>query len=543
MPRFDSLRRLPLLRGLAVFCLWACSSLTAVANEPPATIDCDLLLRQGLVCDGSLAEPKVGDVALLKGKIVAVGEFKTGRVGREIDCTGLVIAPGFIDLHTHSDDSIVDPSTRANINYLLQGCTTIVTGNCGSGPTNVAAFYKKIEAGGAGANVLHLIPHGSIREIVLRRDNRLATPEELTRLRELVRQGMKDGAWGLSTGLIYVPSSYSDTAELTALAEVVGEFGGLYASHIRGENTVLLKAVAEAIEIGEKAHTPVHISHFKASGRDAWGLIREAAKLVETARTAGRRVTADQYPYVASSTSLEATLIPTWARAGGSDALIARIDHPEEGRRLREEILDSLSRADGGAAVRIARYSPHPDWIGLNLVQIAEKESRMPLDIVLEITRNGGAAIVNFSMSEDDVRYAMTLPWVATASDGRGYLPGADKPHPRSYGTFSRKIGYYAIREQAVPLGQAIYSSSGLPAEILGLTDRGMLRPNFAADVVVFDPKTFIDTATFDEPHQYSTGLRHAFINGVPTISHGIPTGALAGVVLRKPTQPASHPR
>lgn len=519
---------------VVVVVLWLGTSVPA--GEP---VDCDILLRNGRICDGSApvdgkAEPVVGHVAIRGDRIVAVGEFTPGRVGMEVDCTGLVIAPGFIDLHTHSDDSIVDRKTRANINYLLQGCTTAVTGNCGSGPTDVAGLYKKVKEQGAGANVAHLIPHGDVREAVLKRENRKATAEELERMRAIVRKGMEDGAWGMSTGLIYVPSSYGDVDEISELAKVVGESGGIYVSHIRGEGTGLLAAVDEALRIGEAGKTPVHVSHFKSSGRDAWGLIREAAKLIETARANGRKVTADQYPYIASSTSLEATLLPTWAREGGQAALVERLDHAEQGPRVRAEIETSLERTQGGAAVKIARFARRPDWVGLSLVQIAEKEGKAPLEIVLEITRHGGAGVVNFGMSEEDVRFAMAIPWVATASDGRGYLPGADKPHPRSYGTFPRKIGYYALRENVLSLAQAIHSSSGLPAEILGLWDRGYLREGLAADVVVFDPAVFIDTATYDSPHHYATGMRYILINGVWAVSEGVPTGALPGVPLRK---------
>jgi N-acyl-D-amino-acid deacylase len=499
-----------------------------------APIDCDLLLKGGVLHDGTGGAARVGDVAIRDGRIVGVGTFEAGRVGLVLPCTGLIVAPGFIDLHTHSDDSILDPRTRTNTNYVLQGCTTIVTGNCGSGPVDVGAFLEKIGKQGAGSNVAHLLPHGSIRDKVLGTEQRAATPDELARMAELVRAGMKEGAWGMSTGLIYVPSSYSDEEELVALTKVVAEHGGIYASHIRGEGTGLLKSIDEALRIGRESGAPVHVSHFKSSGRDAWGLIREAAKMIDAARAEGQTVTADQYPYVASSTSLEATLIPTWARAGGSKELIKRIDDDEQGPRIREAIADSLEGTLGGESVRIARFGPRPEWIGKNLVEIAKLEETTPLEIVLKISRMGGAAIVNFSMSEEDVRFAMTLPWVATASDGRGYLPGADKPHPRSYGTFSRKIGHYAIAESVVPLEQAIHSSSGLPAKILGLTDRGTLVDGAWGDVVVLDPQSFRDRATFDEPHRYSTGMRYVLVNGVPAVWEGQPTGALAGKVLRK---------
>src|SRR5690606_3204819 len=237
------------------------------------------------------------------------------------------------------------------------------------------------------------------------------------------------GCWGMSTGLIYVPGSYAQTDELVALSEVVAAAGGIYASHMRNEGTELLASTQELLEIGRRAGLPVHISHFKSSGRDAWGLIREAARMVEEARASGQTVTADQYPYIASSTSLDATVIPTWARAGGRKEMIARFDDAEQGPRIREQIADKLSRKNEGEEIRIARYSPRPDWVSRNLKQIAQDEKIAPVEVCLQIARNGGAQIVNFSMREEDVQFAMQLPWVATASDGRAALPAADRPH------------------------------------------------------------------------------------------------------------------
>ncbi|MGE5195265.1 MAG: N-acyl-D-amino-acid deacylase family protein [Deltaproteobacteria bacterium] len=497
-------------------------------------VDADLVLRGGMLHDGSGAAPVVGDVAVKGDRIIAVGKFETGRVGLEVDCRGMVVAPGFIDLHNHSDGQVVDRLTRANVNFVTQGCTTVVTGNCGSGPVEVAEYYRKIDAAGAGTNVAHLIPHGNLRDVVLGSVQRPATPEEIAKMKDLARRAMQEGAWGMSTGLIYVPSSFADTAELVEIARVVGEEGGLYASHIRNEDAQLLAAVNEALEIGRQAKIPVHISHFKSSGRDAWGLIRRAAEMIEDARQKRETVTADQYPYIASSTSLEATVIPTWARAGGQKELIARLDDPEKSPRIREAILDAVQKCDDGARIKIARYAPKPHWAGKSIAEIAQAEKVAPVEVVLEITRGGGAAIVNFSMSEDDVRYVMTLPWVATASDGRAYLPGGDRPHPRSYGTFSRKIGHYAVHEKTLELTQAIRSCTGLPADILRLPERGYLRATSFADLVVFDPERIRDEAAFDDPHRYSRGMKYVFVNGQPAVWNESPTGALAGRALKR---------
>ncbi|MEX0704800.1 MAG: D-aminoacylase [Planctomycetales bacterium] len=517
----------------------AIGPLDAVAAAEPARAD--VLLQGGTIVDGAGQPGVAGDVAIRGGTLVAVGKFD-GEADSVIDCRGLIVAPGFIDLHNHSDGGIISPRTRANVNFLTQGCTTIVTGNCGSGPIDVRAYFAKIDAAGAGTNVIHLLPQGTLRREVIGEAQRKATPEELARMKQLAERAMRDGAWGMSTGLIYVPSSYADTDELVEIAKVVGAHGGIYASHIRGEGLELLASIDEALAIGRRAELPVHVSHFKASGREAWGLVRHAARMIEEARSKGQIVTADQYPYTASSTSLEATLIPTWARAGGQKALVARFDDAEVAPRLKEEIAKKLELRDDGAVIRIARYAPRGDWTGLHLAEIARKENKTPLALVEEITRRGGAAIVNFGMSEEDVRFAMQLPWVATASDGNAFLPDASRPHPRSYGTFSRKIGRYAIAEKVLPLEQAVRSASGLPADILGLVDRGYLREGWMADIVVFDPERFRDAATFESPHRYSEGCRHVFVAGQPAILDGRPTGALAGRALPRAKRERSAP-
>lgn len=514
----------------------------ADAARAEQAVDTDVLLRGAVIHDGTGKPGVVGDVGIRGERIVAVGRFQAGKTGLVLDCEGLVVAPGFIDLHNHSDDEMLARDTRDNVNYLMQGCTTIVTGNCGSGPIDVERYYKRMEAGGIGTNVAHLLPQGALRREVMGAADRPPKPDELERMKQLADKAMQDGAWGMSTGLIYVPSSYATIEELVEIAKVVAEHGGIYASHIRNENVELLAAVDEAMKIGREAALPVHVSHFKSTGRESWGLVRRAAQMIEAARKKGQTVTADQYPYIASSTSLDAILIPPWARAGGRKAMLARIDDPETGPRIRDEMAEMLKKRNGGESIRIARYKPRPEWVGKSLAEIAESRGKDPLDQAIEISRNGGASIVNFSMSEDDVRHVMQIPWVATASDGSAKVPGSDKPHPRSYGTFARKLGHYAIREKVLPLEQAVRSSSGLPADILGLKDRGSLRAGAFADVVVFDPQEFIDRATFEQPHRYCAGVRYVFVNGRPAVYEGVPTGVRAGRVLRHGTKQPAKP-
>ncbi|MCC6508808.1 MAG: D-aminoacylase [Pirellulaceae bacterium] len=490
----------------------------------------DLILRGGLILDGTGQPGHTGDVAVVKNKIVAIGQLSQWSGLQTIDCTGLVIAPGFIDLHNHSDQPIVAAATRACVNYLTQGCTTIVTGNCGAGPVDVGDYLSTIDKQGAGTHVMHLLPHGDLRSQVMGKVAREPTEEELAKMCQLAEQAMQDGAWGMSTGLIYVPGTYSKTDELIAIASVVAKHQGIYASHIRNEGDGLVDAIQEALRIGRESKLPVHVSHFKSSGPNNWGRLHVAAEMIEAARQNGQVVTADQYPYIASSTSLDATLLPSWSREGGHKDLEARLATPADRERIAKAVAQQLASK---SRIQIAAYQPRRDWVGKSIEEIAALEKRPAVDIVLEIEAEGGAKVVNLGRSEDEGRLAMRLPWVATASDGSSKIPSSDQPHPRSYGTFTRKLGYYALAENVIDLAQAVRSSSGLPAEIIGLTDRGFIKPGMIADLCVFDPKQVLDQATYDQPFRYSTGMRYVYVAGQGAIFEGTPTGALAGKALR----------
>ncbi len=496
------------------------------------TVDADLLLAGGTLHVGDGTAGRVGDVAIRGDRIVAVGQFQYGEIKQRIDCDGLVVSPGFIDLHNHSDKSATKQETRAVANFLTQGCTTIVTGNCGSGPIQVDSYYRKLDDLGVGVNVAHLLPQGTLRREVMKSERRSATDEELQRMKTLAAEAMRDGAWGMSSGLIYVPSSYADTKELGQIAKVVAEHGGIYASHIRSEGTGLLDAINEALEIGQSADIPVHISHFKSSGKDSWGLVRIAVDLIRQSREAGRIVTADQYPYTASSTSLSATFIPAWARAGGHKRMLERFEDGDADR-VAAAVHKKLAITDQGQRIQIASYAPEPTWAGRRLSEIAEEQGISPFDLIRKIERGGGASVVNHGINEQDVRYVMQQPWVATASDGKSRIPSPEMPHPRNYGTFPRKIGYYSVRENVIPLKGAIRSATGLPADILGMKDRGYLRMGHFADVAVWDKDALIDEATFTSPHRYSQGVRYLLVNGMPAIWDAHLTGALGGRSLR----------
>jgi N-acyl-D-amino-acid deacylase len=497
-------------------------------------VQADIVLKGGTVYDGSDKPGVVADVAIKGDRIVAVGTFTAAGNPKVIDCAGLVVAPGFIDLHTHSDGPIVSSATRQNLSYITQGVTTIVTGNCGSGPIEVADYYAKIDKNGAGSNVAHQVPHNDVRQKVMGNVNREPKADELEKMKQIVDKGMADGAWGLSTGLIYNPGTYAKTDELIALAKVAAAHGGFYASHIRHEETGLLDAIQEAITIGKEGGLPAHISHIKCSGKRVWGKSGDAIALIERAQAAGQVVTADQYPYTASSTSLRAMVVPTKYREGSTKDFRERLNDPELGPKIRDAITDAVDERNGGKSLRVCACSSHPTYAGKDLAAIADQEKKSVTDIVVEIEKGGGAQMVSFGMSEEDVRIFMQRPWVATASDGSSKtLSRGDVPHPRSYGTFPRKVGRYSIDEKVIPLELAIRASSGLPADILRLPERGYLKPGLFADVVVFDPKTFRDIATYDKPHQLSPGVKWLYVNGKSAIAEGSPTGTLGGRALR----------
>lgn len=523
-------------------------------SEPLGPIDADIVLVNGTILDGTGSPGEKGDVAIRGDRIVAVGHFETGRVGRTISCEGLIVAPGFIDLHNHSDStiSVEDPQTgkslksrsilaektRSAVCYLTQGCTTIVTGNCGGGAVDVAKYYAELEANHPGVNVAHLLPHGTLRNKVIGQERRPPSEKELEEMRDLARQAMEAGAWGMSTGLQYVPGSFADVEELGAVAQVVGEWNGFYASHIRDEGDQLIESIEEAIEIGRRGHLPVHISHLKASKRHNWGKVRAAAALIEKVRAEGHRVTADQYPYDASSTSITAMLLPDEEREGGTSAVIERLNDPEQLPRLRAIVKESL---EARGRIMIASCPKHPTWVGKMIREVATAEQRAPVEVALDILRSGSEQGVSFSMDDRDVRYVMTLPWAAVASDGSTKIDNGTRPHPRSYGTFPRRIGRFAIEEGVVAVELAIRSASGLPADILGLSDRGYLRPGYVADIAVFDPKTFRDHATFQSPFEFATGMRWVFVNGQAAIEEGDLAISDAGRPLRKPQAPGNE--
>jgi N-acyl-D-aspartate/D-glutamate deacylase len=501
---------------------------------PPQQNEPDFVLKGGLVFDGTENPSQRLDIAIKVEKICNIGlDLPVAAKTKVIDVSGYYIAPGFIDLHSHSDDEIVATKTQSNLNYLTQGVTTIVTGNCGFGPVNVGQYLTRIQKQGAGTNVCHLIPHNALRTQVMGNVNRPLSTEELNKMLELMDKGMREGAWGMSTGLFYTPGAYANQEELISLAAVAGQYQGIYASHIRDEGEGLLPSIEEALTIGRRADVPVHISHLKSAGRQYWGNAPIAVARIQQARQDGQAVTADQYPYSASSTTLQATVIPPRFREGRQHDIVARFDDPQLGTAMRLAVSQRIREADQGRDIRIARFAPKPAWQGKDLAALAKEAGKDPLEIVIEIESKGGAQIVHFSMSDEDMRLIMKQPFVSTASDGSARIPDDSVPHPRHYGTFPRKIGHFAIEEKMVPLELALRSATGLPADILHLPERGYLKEGYFADIVVFNPKTFRDLASYDKPHQYSTGVEYLFVNGVPVIDAGKYTDKLPGKALR----------
>lgn len=520
------------MRTIAAALLLATLSFTAAAQEY------DLVLRGGRLVDGTGAPWREGDLAIRDGRIAAIGRFD-GRGAREVDARGLVIAPGFIDVHAHAEEGLRE--RLQGLNFVHDGVTTIVTGNCGGSAADLGTFFAQIEAGGLGLNAASLIGHNTVRRTAMGMERRPATAEELAKMQAHVDEAMRAGAVGLATGLIYTPGTWADTAEVVALAQVAARHGGLYATHMRSEGEKVKEAIAEAIDVGRRAGLPVQISHFKIAHKKSWGRSNETIALVERARAEGIDVAVDQYPYPASSTSLS-VMLPDWALEGGRDALIQRLRDGRIRGRIADEMKDQIRKRNGRKDLSyavVARYEPEPSREGRSIQDITlsrgEKSLEAQIHTVLEMMEKGGAGMVYFSMSDEDVDRILAWPLSAVASDAGIPTFGNGKPHPRGYGTNARVLGHYVRERRVISLEEAVRKMTSLPAHRFGFTDRGLLRPGLAADVVVFDPKTVADRATFAAPHAYSEGFRLVLVNGVPVIDDGRPTDARPGRVLRGP--------
>jgi len=506
--------------------------LSAAAQQPY-----DLVIRNGRVLDGTGVPWYYADVAISGDRIAAVGDLEGARARRVIDASGLFVAPGFIDVHTHAAPGLATPELSSAEPLLAQGLTTVIVNPDGGGPVDLAEQRARLLEHGLGVNLALLIGHGSVRQEVLGMEDRAPTPQELERMRELVRAAMEAGAFGMSSGLYYSPGSYATTEEVIELAKVVGDYGGLYTSHIRDEadyNIGVVAAVDELIRIAREAGIPGIVTHIKALGPRVWGYSQAMIERIERARAEGVEVWADQYPYEASGTSITGALVPRWALVGGPDSLRARIENPQTLRRLRADMLDNLDRRGGAARLSFRRYEPDPSIEGRTLQEVAAQRGLEPVDLAIELLETGGAGFVSFNMKTEDVELFMRQPWTMTCSDGDLERMGVGKPHPRSYGTFPRKIRVYVLERGVIDLATAVRSMTGLSATVFRLHDRGYLRPGAAADIVVFDLDRLRDTATYDDPHQLAEGMVHVLVNGEFAIESGQLTGELNGRVLSR---------
>lgn len=509
------------------------------------------------------------DLGIRDERIVALGDLSREHAGNTLHASGKTVTPGFIDIHSHSDWQLW--ANRRAESKIRQGVTTEVVGNCGFSPAPVTPehvdelrgfalhvpkgldfgwarfgdYLQALDRGGLALNVVHLVGHGALRIAAMGFARRAPSADEMKRMQRLLVDAIEDGAWGLSTGLIYAPGSFATTEELLTLARAAARHRGFYASHIRGEGATVIDAVTEAIHIGREAELPVQISHVKAAGRPNWGKVAQVLGLIDAANDEGLDVMGDAYPYTASSTSLR-TLLPDWALEGGLDAMLARLGDAATRARIRRDVLEpaageSMAVRVGWDNVMISWAPTRRDVQGKRLSQIAAARGSDPLDAAMDllVEEQGRASMILFQMDEADLRRALAHPRIMIGSDGSSLAPygemGAGKPHPRNYGTFPRVLREYVREQRVLSLAQAIHKMTALPARRLGLRDRGVIRAGAVADLVVLDPRRVADEATYDDPHRYPAGIDHVLVAGRFVIKDGGHTGSLPGRVLTPP--------
>lgn len=508
---------------------WTMLSACQGADDPSTLYD--IQIRGGLVFDGVSEDGQVIDVLIDGDKIVFIGDADAAKLAGEtvIDATGLVVAPGFIDPHTHTtSDVLFGTDSKALHGYLTQGVTTVVSGNDGGGPIDIAGSLRAVSARGVGPNFALFTGHGSIRSQAMGRDNRPPTVAELDQMKQTVREALEAGALGLSTGLYYAPASYASTDEIIELAKVAAEFDALYETHIRDESSYsigLLGAVEEALEIGRQSGASVHIAHIKALGVDVWGQSEAVISAIDAAQSEGLRVTADQYPWSASGTRISNALIPNWAKADSDESMFNRLRAPENQSRLQTEITENLRRRGGADAILlVARADGAPSR---TLADEAEARGTDPVQAAIDIVLEGDSRIASFNMQDQDIKRFMVQPWVMTSSDGTN-------GHPRKYASFPRKYRSYVLDKSVLSLAEFINRSTSLTATTLNLCNRGRLQSGYFADVVIFDPETFGPLANFSNPAELSEGVVHLFVNGAHAIAQGQIDSGLHGRPLRR---------
>lgn len=517
----------------------------------------DLIIKGGRILDGTGNPWYSADISIIDGKIAEIGKIRS-EAERIIDASRLAVSPGYIDAHSHSDLMLIaEPEARQKI---MQGVTTEVVGQDGLGEAPVredlvddwrrylsglngdpdidwswrslGEYLNALEAARTATNVVALVGHGNLRLVTMGMENRDPTADELAEMKEALSESMREGAHGLSTGLIYPPCVYASTEELTELCKVVSAHGGVFVVHMRNEGDRLLESIEEVETIGIEAGVPVHISHFKASGERNWGKVVEALNALEEARAKGVDMTIDQYPYIAGSTFLS-SLLPTWMHEGGVERMLKRLGDVDVRARVSEEMRDRGRGSDwgwGNILVTSVKTDGNRRFEGKTLEEIARARGRTPLEVLFELIleEDNAVSMVSFSMSEDDVRTVMRSHLQMVCTDG--IVLG--KPHPRAYGSFPRVVGRF-VREGVLSLEQAIRKTTSMPAQRFNLHDRGILRTGMCADIAIFDPKTIVDTATYDDPIQFPEGIEHVIVNGEITVEGGEHTGVRAGKILR----------
>ncbi len=498
----------------------------------------DIIIINGEVFDGTGSDAVSADIGIKESIIVKIGDLSDAKSNRIIDAKGLAVTPGFIDAHAHLEPIFELSNCESHIR---QGVTTSLGGPDGSSPWPFGKYLDSLQQVGVGMNVAYLIGHNTVRRNVMNLENRPPTKDELEQMKIQISQAMDEGAFGISTGLKYIPGSFSEVDEVIELSKKASEKGGIYTSHLRDEGLGLFDAVNEAILISEKANIPVVLTHHKVIGKPMWGKSEKSLALVDSARVAGLNIMIDQYPYNASYTGIS-VLIPSWARAGSNQAFIERVENPKLRDSIKAGIIFNILNDRGGDdldRVQFAKVSWMPELEGKTLKYWCELKGLEPTvengaDLVIEAQANGGASCVFHAMNENDVENILKHPQTMVASDGRLVKPGDGHPHPRWYGTFPRVLGHYVREKGVLTLKEAIYKMTALPAKNIGLKDRGVLKENMKADITIFDPETIIDKGTFEKPHQYPEGIYYVLVNGQLVVDNKEFKNIKAGNVLRK---------
>ncbi|MEW2921783.1 D-aminoacylase [Muricauda sp. ANG21] len=498
----------------------------------------DILILNGTVYDGSGNAPIETDIAIKDSMIVAIGDLDESKAARILKVDGLAVSPGFIDMHTHLEPIMELPSCESHVR---QGVTTALGGPDGSSPWPLKAYLDSLQAKGVGMNVAYLIGHNTVRKNVMGLENRAPTQDELQSMEAQIDSAMKEGAFGISTGLKYLPGAFSEVDEVIALSKVASKHGGIYTSHLREEGLGLFDAVKEAIQISAEAEIPVVLTHHKGIGKPMWGKSVRTLAMVDSARAKDLDIKMDQYPYAASYTGIS-VLIPSWSMAGGQEAFDERTTDPALRDSIKNGIVFNILNDRGGSdldRIQFAKVEWQPELEGKTLKYWAEQKGLEPTvengaDLVIEAQLNGGASCVFHAMAEEDVTRIMQHPQTMIGSDGRLVEPGMGHPHPRWYGTFPRVLGHYVRERKTLELTEAIRKMTLLPAQSLNLRDRGLIKEGMRADITIFNPETIIDKATFEKPHQYPEGIDFVIVNGFFAVDNGEFHDLRSGMILRK---------